>query len=258
MVWDHRDYQAHVENGDRPDYPIDLYLAGAAGHRIDSAWIVIETEIGPKVRRVMQFQPIADMTVEDIWGETRARMMAEDLKYPTLAQGVIPAKIIRYRARAKLITYLITTSRRLAIERDRRQRLATCVPIDNVKDPSDSTNPSPEDAAENAEAMTKMQECLNSAYGRLSAGQKFLLTMVYREGMKQKEAGAMIGWSEFKTSRQLAKAIKSLRSDLDAIDEVECAQLLAAGWSAAWETCWAQDHDLLESASQTGKAGVSS
>ena len=256
VLWDYEDYQTHYNTGDRPDHPVDLYLAGAAGYRVGSAWTVIEMELGPKARHVLQFQPIADMTVEDVWGETMARMMDNDLEYPATTVGMTPAKIIRYRARTKLINYLITIARRLAIERERRRHIVEFAPIDSLDAPPDSSDPSPDEIVENAELLEKMQECLNAAYGRLSAEQKLLLTMVYREGMKQKEAGAMLGWSAFKTSRQLAKAIKSLRSGLDAIGEAECSQLLTAGWSAAWENCW--NGAPLETVPPNGMSGVSS
>ena len=50
------EYAAHV--GDPPPpFAVDMYLAGAAGYRVDEAWRVIERELGPATRGILFDQP---------------------------------------------------------------------------------------------------------------------------------------------------------------------------------------------------------
>ena len=46
VPWPRQGYAAHL-GPDRPAHPIDLYVGGAAGHRIDQAWQVIDEDFGP-------------------------------------------------------------------------------------------------------------------------------------------------------------------------------------------------------------------
>src|SRR5688572_18547975 len=121
--WSEEAFARHLAadpTGARPNHPLDLYLAGAAGQRIDSAWLAIETELGPAVRKVLQRQPSADWTADDLWSEARARLMDADPAAPPLPQGVKPARIIRYRGLVRLLNYLTVVAKRIAIERDRQ------------------------------------------------------------------------------------------------------------------------------------------
>src|SRR5437660_5672012 len=116
------EYAAHV--GDPPPpYAVDMYLAGAAGYRVDEAWRVIERELGPSTRGILRRQPTADLSVEELWNETLVRLMDEDAQRPPLpAGGRRPAKIVRYRGLVALLNYLTVVARRTAISRKRGMR----------------------------------------------------------------------------------------------------------------------------------------
>jgi len=258
--WDRQSYEAHVAEGERPVYPMDLYLAGAAGHRIDAAWITIENEQGPKAKKVLQRQPIADMTVDDLWSETITRLMENDTDRARLANGRLPARIIRYRGLVKLLNYLITIARRFAIQRNRKRRPRLSLSVSgedrSQADYQDTASPDPSEAVEQAEIAREMQTALGQAYNQLSAEQQFLIAMVYRQGMKQKKAGALLGWSEFKTCRQLAQAQRSLREGLKDLEGLDWSAALTAAWSGAWSECWKNVQGANAQASGTETQGT--
>ena len=240
VKWSIMEYKMHISDKN-PSYPVDLYLAGAAGHRIDTAWICIETDLGGFVQNVLKSKPIADMTVEDLWRETMMRMMDNDPKAAMLSDGRSAAVIIRYRGLVRLINYLITIARRIAIQRNRKKR--PVLTLTSNEDHPDTSSFSPSETAEQNELIEKMKTSLAKAYKQLSAEQQFIITMVYRKGMKQKEAGKLLGWSEFKTSRELAKAIKSLKQPLECLEDLDFSPTLAAAWSGVWSDCWRDVQD---------------
>ena len=73
LKWPLESFQKHVavDTAPKTAHLEDLYLAGSAGYREDSAWVVIEEEFGPKVQRVMEKKPKADLSVDDIWSQAR-------------------------------------------------------------------------------------------------------------------------------------------------------------------------------------------
>jgi len=241
VKWPPEAFDAHLA-GESPAWPSDLYLAGAAGHRMQSAWEAIETEIGPQTRRVLARQPVADLTIEDLWGETIARIMDDDLERAPLDQGRPPARIIRYRGLVQLVNYLILIARRIAIQRNRRRQhhlslsQESADPAQHVDPPA--PGPSALSSATEAETVGKMRQGLARAFAGLSPDQQFLITMVFRQGMKQKEAGAMLGWSEFKTSRTLSAAIESLRQGMVDLTGVEWTPALASAWAECLAENW--------------------
>jgi len=242
VSWPLGAFQAHLGDA-APPYPIDLYLGGAAGHRLDGSWDTIDTDLGPPTCRVLQRQPTADYTIEDLWGDTVLRLMEDDPQPDALDDGRQPARIIRYRGKVKLMNYLIVVAKRLAIARQRRSKpilgLTTSRDDDAPShDPTDLRDDGPSADIEQRETIATMQATLAKAHQNLSAEQQFLIRMVYQDGMKQKEAGAMLGWSEFKTSRQLKAAMTSLREAVAALEGVDWTPQLAAAWEGAWAGNW--------------------
>jgi RNA polymerase sigma factor (sigma-70 family) len=234
-------YRAHL--GDQvPPFPTDLYLGGAAGHRLSSAWSTIETELAPDARRIVSRLPTADTTADDLWAEAVLRLMSEDPGAARLPGGQYPARIIRYRGLVRLLNYLVTISRRLAIQRDRRRRHASValhggeVGADRLRHANHAQTPDEQTLQD--EAVERAAVALRAAWRALAADQQFLLMMVYRHGVSQRRAGDWLGWSESKTSRQINDAIGQLGEALRRAAGSSWNPSLAAAWGGLWADCW--------------------
>jgi RNA polymerase sigma factor (sigma-70 family) len=246
VCWDQGDFRSHLiqehEDGP-PKFAVDLYLAGAAGFRVEEAWEAIETEMGTDARRILSSQPIADCTVEDLWSEALVKLMANDDQRALLPSGRSVAKIIRYRGRIRLLFYIVVIAKRHAINRNRvsrRQQSLTRMQDDNTVDmPVMSQEIPPGDLAASSEIAQGLRDKIRIAIESLTTEQRFLVAMVYRNGMKQKEAGAMLGFSEFKTSRHIKDAMERLRERLIAVYENQWTPSLEAAWVGCWAESWA-------------------
>jgi len=240
VQWPRQSYVQHLGR-QWPPYPLDLYLAGAAGHRVDAAWEAIESDLGPKARSVLPRQPSADLTAEELWAEAISRLIAEDPQRPALHDGRRPALIIRYRGLVQLLNYLIVIAKRVGIGRKRRMRPALSLsgtgPGDDPHDVAQD-GPTPVQSLEMSEEAAQLAAAVSSAYAVLAPEQKFLIAMVYRNGMKQKDAGSMLGWSEFKTCRSLAAAMESLRRSIARWAGADWNGPLAAAWEQSLQICW--------------------
>jgi RNA polymerase sigma factor (sigma-70 family) len=241
VKWPKAAYDAHLA-GESPPYPIDLFLAGAAGYRIDAAWEAIESDFAPKAKNILQRQPTADMGAEELWAETILRVIAEDPQRDPLPDQRRPAFIIRYRGLVQLINYLILIAKRIGIQRKRRMRGTLSLSADDAGHPHDfpQDSPSPPEQLESSEDAAALRSAIAAAYEKLSSEQRFLIAMVYRSGMKQKDAGKMLGWSEFKTCRQLASAMETLRRSIAQWAGADWAGDLSAAWEQSVQKCWNQ------------------
>ena len=241
--WDREQYAAHVGE-DHPKYPIDLYLAGAAGHRLDPAWVIIDADLGPNAQRVLKRLPTADYAIEDLWGDTVIKMMKDDPRSSPLADGRHPAVIIRYRGEVSLLNYLIVVARRVAIQRDRQLRsrpatLSLAQKDDHLdrsrpRDWADPSSPAPDAQLTQQDAIDQIRRVLTEALGQLSDEQRFIIAMVYGRGMKQKQVGALLGWHESKTSRQLKAAIECLQEALKGHGPTDWTPGIVAAWARDW------------------------
>ncbi|MCE9589039.1 MAG: LPP20 family lipoprotein [Planctomycetes bacterium] len=94
IAWALDAYARHAERaGDDCRYPLDLYLGGAAGHCIEAAWGVIDSELGPPTRAVLQRQPTADYTIDDLWADAIAKRAAELDAYRLLLERIYGLEI---------------------------------------------------------------------------------------------------------------------------------------------------------------------
>lgn len=225
--WDDSHFLRHLGD-DEPAYPDDLYVGGAAGHRLDAAWTCIERCISPRTLAAIRRRPNADLEAEDLWAEARLKLHQDDTAQGPLEDGRHPAKIIRYRARVRLWSYFTTVAVRIAVSRQRArhrpERAASNT--DHASRPMPSTHADPELVRAFTDALTK-----------LSAEQRAALALVYGAGVKQNRVAQTLGWSEAKASRQLAAAI-------DVIADALCDQLDGRDGHAAfairdmWARCW--------------------
>jgi DNA-directed RNA polymerase specialized sigma24 family protein len=242
VQWNREAFRKHLA-GETVKHLADLYLGGAAGFREQTAWETIEKELGPPTRRVLERQPTADYSLDDLWADAITKLMEGDRGSPPLPDGKQPARIVRYRGLVPLLNYLIVVAKRLAIQRQRQTR-----PILSLAGGSDDDAPqqefadarvaAPDADSVEAEVCEKMRVRLLAGYQTLMAEQQFLITMVYRQGMKQKDAGALIGWSEFKTSRSLSAAMDKLKQSLSDLKEAAWTPAIAAAWEGCVNNCW--------------------
>jgi DNA-directed RNA polymerase specialized sigma24 family protein len=259
VQWPQAAFGQHLGD-DAPAYPSDLYLAGAAGHRVDAAWVAIESELGSRVKRVLRWQPTAGAAVEDLWGDTILRTIADDPSRPPLPDGRQPAHIIRYRGLVALVNYLILIAKRVAIQHNRARRPA--VPLASAEshgesariDLPDPRTPPPDAWMNEREVAAAMQRGLSHVYASLSPEQQLLVALVCRDRMKQKDAGALLGWSEFKTSRKLSDALERLRKGMIDLSGVQWTPSLAAAWAGCLAQCW-KNLQVPASAASEGLAG---
>lgn len=265
VSWPVEHYQSHL-NGEAPPHAGDLYLSGAAGYRVDAAWALIETEFGPEVVRILKRLPTADYSLDDLWGDTRQKLIDDhpaddDPLLPDLPEdagqpGARPAKIIRYRGKVPLVNYMVLAARRLAISR-KRQMQSRCTTLslsgggggsgddeDRPWEQPDSAAADPAEEAWDNEVAEALVRCLSNALDELSTEQRFLLRMVYDRGMMQKDAGQMLGWSPFKTSRQLKEATQRLGAALESafVGRVNLASsAVKEAWGKAWASHWREE-----------------
>lgn len=88
LGWPREAYHQHL-NGEHPAHPADLYLGGAAGHRLDPAWAAIETDLAPGVQKILRGLATADYDLEDLWGEVREKLMSDDNRHAGVIRGTV-------------------------------------------------------------------------------------------------------------------------------------------------------------------------
>ncbi len=243
ILWPKESFVMHVDSvrskDVEPVYMEDLYLAGAAGFRLDGAWEVIDSEFSVRIKKSLSHMPLADMTPEDAWSETLAKVIDDDAEKAPLPDGRRPAKIIRYRGLVKLLNYLIVISKRIAITRNRKKKPDYFL---SALEGFDKTAPNPADSPEKRlvteDTMKLIYDRLSQAYKSLSTEQRFLIMMVYRKGMRQKQAGKMVGFSESKTTRQIKKAIEIIKQSFGETDGVELTEDVERAFSGLWSKAW--------------------
>lgn len=237
ISWPLRDYKEHLEmipsNGTDVKYPIDYYLAGSAGHRVDLAWATIHEDIRPEVLKVLRRYPEGEYSIDDLWAETVLKLMDDDDRFSKLPDGRYHAKIIRYRGLVRLINYFITIARRLAIQQYRKKKPESFSDelIDKLK-----VDITPQDQISCKEQIRHIEKSLQKALDLLTEEQKFLIVMVYREGMKQKDVAKIIGLSDFTANRRIKSAIKTIKESI--VEIVNEGKLDLKIWQQVWEAAW--------------------
>ena len=223
----------------KPRHLVDFFLAGAAGHRISDAWTVLEEDYGPGVRKLMAGFPTGNISVEDLWAEKLTDLLEEEPEWPRREGSQQPAKIVRYRGLASLLSYLFTSLRRKAIDLNRSTRVhETLDPLDRL----DPSSRSPDDIVQRKETLARFCQAFLRAFKGLSTEQRFLILMVYRTGMKKKTAGALLNWPDYKVARELARAQTELLNGLADLKIIEQKSGFSDLWEAAWQGLWKRIH----------------
>jgi RNA polymerase sigma factor (sigma-70 family) len=192
VCWDEQAFLAHLARRDVP-HTADLYLGGAAGHRIDAAWEVIEKEKSTYVRRSIQKFAKADFTVEELWSETRTRLAEALDDLPLLPDGRRCARILKYGGETKIEAYCVTVAVRVAIARQRRKKPQV---LDFTARPADggpsiqfaSTSQTPADSAEKREEQEAVLNAVLSVFPTLTPRERLVIKLMWIGGMNQKQA----------------------------------------------------------------------
>ncbi|MDX2145955.1 MAG: sigma factor-like helix-turn-helix DNA-binding protein [Planctomycetota bacterium] len=188
----------------------DVYLAGAAGHRVQQAWEAIELELGPELQRRMLARPHAGMSPEDLWGVVRQRLIDAHPKWKSLA------RIVEYRGLAPLLSFVMiiaTNYVRRAHERKQREPKAesdaASRPIERNDGFLDSYRPAPPDSLASASVDERsLIARLAKILQRLTPEQAALFRLVLDQGISQRDVARMLGCHESKIARELASARK--------------------------------------------------
>jgi DNA-directed RNA polymerase specialized sigma24 family protein len=222
VVWRIEDYRTHVEqkrNGNKlPAFPVDLYLSGSAGYRLQEAWEVIEKEMGPEVIRVMQHKPRAALTAEEIWSRARTQLIGEAKSQPALPDGRLPAKIIAYRGDVRLLNYIITAAINVARAEHRKPKPVSWPDDGGFAEVIPDGRISPDMKAAEAEMAGKIKKELSRTWLSMNEQERFLVRMVFYQGMKRKEAGRLAGLGESTTSRLLNRIIARFTAAIKDMD----------------------------------------
>jgi len=234
VAWERAAFEKHLDREPCKN-PEDLYLGGAAGHRIDQAWVVIETELGPATKKVLSRHALADFSPDELWSDTVGKLIAEDQKNQKLPDGRWPAYIIRYRGKISLLNFLILAARRIAIQRNRRLKPTMRIASDSDEDdgarhePAAATD-SPAQAAQESELIQRLERAVAAVWAELSSDQQFLLGTAAAGSMQQKEAGKLLGLSAFQANRAVKDAREKLESAMSEFKDIEWTDGLRRAW----------------------------
>ncbi len=247
VSWSLEAYRQHMGETS-PTYPQDLYVAGAAGYRIQEAWASIDNAFRMMVIQKLERSAKSDMEAEDLWAEAVAKLMREDPQTGINEVGEPVMHIIRYRGMTKLPWYFLATARTIAIDRHRqRERGPRQQSIDAPDDLVRSNQDDPSFSSAQSETIKALMNAVLSGFESLEAIHQYLLASIYRDGMSKAEAGAIAGLSPWQTSRELRKAEEHMRLRVQHALPGEWNSLTRDAWSHGWQQCWQVSEALPES-----------
>jgi len=209
-----------------------LIVACEAGNQ--SAWNELVERFSATVRSAARSASSNEEAAEDlaqsIWAELYGLRVRED--------GKPAGKLAYYSGRGSLAGWLRAVVAQLAVDQHRKQsRLVQTeedadfdrlVAVNDGKQQFASFSPSnPEESLSRKMAGAEMQEALARAIKELPAEDRLLVKLYYFDGLRLREAGAVLGVHEATASRRLARIHGELRS------EVEKILIGERGWTKA-------------------------
>lgn len=231
----------------QPRHAVDYYLSSAAAHYNDSAWAALEEQLGPPIIKILQRLPKADFLPDDLWAETRTRMHEEDKELPELADlGRHMARIGRYRGDIILRNYLLVVATRMAFARKRRlHHVKPAMGGDSsttqdaaTSNPAGSTPTlAPDEQAQVNQWAARIATRLPQTFATFNLKHQALLTLIYRDGLPQKEAGRLLGMNESTASRAVKASRDTLRQSLIEIFPDASDPKIIESWEQAWQSC---------------------
>lgn len=196
----------------------DLCLIIACERGNESAWNDLVEGYGATVRSAARAassnEDAAEDVAQSIWAELHGLKQRAD--------GSTAGKLAYYSGVGSLGGWLRAVVGQLAIDQHRKQsRLVQTEEepeMDRLSRDSDQsakvfvTAPNPEDALETKTAGAEVEQALNRAIAELAAEDRLLVKLYYFDGLRLREAGALLGVHEATASRRLSRVHGDLRA----------------------------------------------
>jgi RNA polymerase sigma factor (sigma-70 family) len=211
IKWSFERYQRHLD-GDEPRFPEDLFLGGAAGERDEDAWSVVDGQLRTLVESRLSQSARGGRSAEDLWGDVVLRMISDDPERSQLPDGRAPAKVIRFRGRSTLATFFYVAGLRIGIDVHRKRDARPDV-ISLEVAPSADRATQDQDAS-GLEAADRLATRFVDAFCSLPPTRRALLALVHGRGLPKGHAAALLGLKPYQVSRELKRAITTLRDQL--------------------------------------------
>ncbi len=202
----------------------DLCLVIACERGDQTAWNELFEGYGATVRSAARSassnEAMADDLAQSIWAELHGLKARED--------GLPAGKLAYYSGAGSLGGWLRAVVGQLAIDQHRRQaklvqteedgdfdRLATDAEPDRAQ--AFQTAASPEDLLARGLAAADVEKALGRALSELEDEDRLLMKLYYFDGMRLREAGAVLGVHEATASRRLARIHTEVRQHVEGI-----------------------------------------
>jgi RNA polymerase sigma-70 factor, ECF subfamily len=209
----------------------DLCLIVACEKGNQKAWNDLverfSTTVRSAARSASSNEDGAEDLTQSIWAELHGLKSRED--------GTPVGKLAYYSGRGSLAGWLRAVVAQLAVDQHRKMSRLVQTEEDGDFDRIINRNRedqdwrtevvNPESAVSEKFAAAEMTNALANSIGRLSPEDRLLVKLYYFDGLKLKEAGALLGVHEATASRRLTKVHAELRS------AVEKTLIEDKGWS---------------------------
>jgi RNA polymerase sigma-70 factor len=198
----------------------DLCLIVACEHGNEKAWTDLVERFGSTVRSaarsVSANEEGADDLAQSIWAELHGLRIRED--------GKPASKLAYYSGRGSLGGWLRAVVGQLAVDQHRKQsRLVQTeddADFDRLRQGDQPWNGqaerlNPEIEISDKRASADLEKALAASIGQLSDEDRLLVKLYYFDGLKLREAGAILGVHEATASRRLTRIHADLRRQVE-------------------------------------------
>ncbi len=203
----------------------DLLLVMACERGDQNAWTDLFEGYGATVRSAARSasssESMADDLAQSIWAELHGLKARED--------GLPAGKLAYYSGAGSLGGWLRAVVGQLAIDQHRKQAKVVQTEEDSDLDrlalndsEPDGVHPfqtaaSPEDLLSRDLAGADVEKALGQALGELADEDRLLMKLYYFDGLRLREAGAVLGVHEATASRRLTRIHGEVRQQVEAI-----------------------------------------
>ena len=212
----------------------DLCLVIACERGDQAAWGDLFEGYGATVRSAARTtssnEAMADDLAQSIWAELHGLKARED--------GRPAGKLSYYSGAGSLGGWLRAVVGQLAIDQHRRQarliqteedadfdRLARDLDDGSAASMAFHSSPNPEDELTRGLAAADVEKALRRALSELDAEDRLLMKLYYFDGLRLREAGAVLGFHEATASRRLTRIHREVR------ERVETILMKEHGWT---------------------------
>jgi RNA polymerase sigma-70 factor (ECF subfamily) len=217
----------------------DLCLVIACERGDQSAWSELVEGFGATVRSAARSASSNEDTAEDlaqsIWAELHGLKARED--------GQPAGKLAYYSGAGSLGGWLRAVVGQLAIDQHRRQarfvQTEEDADLDRLARDSDGerdalnvfhSSPNPEEALADELAVADVEKALAQTFAKLDSEDRLLVKLYYFDGLRLREAGAVLGVHEATASRRLTRIHSEIR------ERVEEVLMKEHGWTKSEAT----------------------